>query len=212
MLKVLYNGVESKELFIASMATDASKNAYFASTKETAKKYNVLLNKIYWNYEYWRIKQQKNQAKEAKKLKENAKELQFVVDYADYLAEQNQVLVNAEKLAFVANHAAYIEQEKAAKATAEKLSVATNYGKILVEEIARNQAKLKENAIVSNNIENADRAAKAVKAEVEDQEKKKQEQKTERKTKKIALPRVQKSNYKKKKRTMIVKDDHIMFV
>lgn len=176
MLKVLYYGIETKEIFIEEL--DNNKLAYFANNKETAKKYNVLLNQIYWHHEYREIKNQKLKEKEANK--ENAKQLQFVVDFEEYLKDQNQGLENAKHLAFVVDFAEHLAEEKASKRQKEEQ-----------EEKAK--------------IEKAQQEAKQLKDQLE---KNNQQPKTKKRRvvgRKSPCP-------KSSKLTMVVKDEHIMFV
>lgn len=212
MLGVLHSGLESKELFVAPI--DNNKFAYFATTKETAKKYNVLLNKIYWNYEYWKIAQRKKQTKEAKQLKENAKELQFVVDYADYLAEQNQPLENAKHLAFVVGRAEYLKQKNAEKQTVNAIKNAAVNAQTLGEEIAKKQNQQEQKNKLDEGVKTARNLASQVNAELAKLEAQKIEEAQKKSNKrKTSASRTRSTCSKNKKKTLHVwKDGHFDYI
>ena len=102
MMGVLYKGLEKKEIFVGPKTPNATKKfAYYALSEEVAKKYNKKLSNIFWYFEGDNVI-----------AKKRAKKLKFAVDFADYLAEENQVALNAKKLAYVANHKEYLENEE----------------------------------------------------------------------------------------------------
>ncbi|MBR3790622.1 MAG: hypothetical protein IKK20_02330, partial [Clostridia bacterium] len=141
MLGVLYKGLEKKEIFVGPKTPNATKKfAYYALSEEVAKKYNKKLSNIFWYFEGDNVI-----------AKKRAKKLKFAVDFADYLAEENQVALNAKKLAYVAKHKEYLEnEEKNAR-------------------IARVRAKMKEwqQNSAKKKIANAVATANALKAQVE---------------------------------------------
>ena len=212
MLNVLYNGIDAQEIFIEELQN--KKFAYFATTKETAKKYNVLLNKIYWNYEYWKIAQRKKQTKEAKQLKENAKELQFVVDYADYIAEQNQPLENAKHLAFVVSHAEYLKQENAEKQTVNGVINAAVNAQTLGEEIAKKQTQQEQKNKLDEGVKTARNLASQVNAELAKLEAQKIEEAQKKSNKrKTSSSHTRSGCSKNKKKTLHVwKDGHFDYI
>ena len=101
MLGVLYKGIQKNEIFVAPKSPNSTKIAYFAHSEEIAKKYEKKLHSIFWYFEGDNVI-----------AKMRAKKLKFAVDFAEYLAEENQVALNAKKLAFVADHKEYLENEE----------------------------------------------------------------------------------------------------